>query len=280
MPRSSTTLDEVTKDEKESGGNPAPEQQPEAPATPPASGAKTPPPLPDKKTATSATLESKIVVIHGPAGIGKTTLASQWAGGDVFFFNCAGELGDLEVYQQAITSWTDFRNYAWAVSSNPGKYTAAAIDTADVLGRYCSEAIRKQLGIVHESDLDWGKGWSSLRDAWQINMAKLAAIPNFGLLFVTHSDEKEVKTRNSKYDRWTIRGVKAIRETMTDMADLVLFVDYSSDDDSEKRVIKTKPSRYWDAKERGERPRLPAEIEWPLGTNGWELLKGLWEAGT
>lgn len=237
-----------------------------------------PPALPDKKTASAAHLSEKMTVIHGPPGVGKTTLASQWAGGEVFFFNCAGELGEFEVYQQAIQSWDDYRRYSWALSENPGKYPAAVIDTGDVLGRYCADTVRKKLGIVHESDAEWGKAYSLLRDEFQIGIAKLAALPNMGLVVVTHSDQREVRTRSAVYDVWQFRGGKGYRETLLDMADLVLFVDYSDDDD-EQRVIQTKPTKYAHAKERGLKPRLPASIPWPLGTDGYALLQAAWDEG-
>ena len=272
-----------TKQRERPAGAPAEEPQenpPEAaPKAPPAPAAKQPPPLREVKTQTATTFEEKFVVIHGPNGVGKSTLASQWAGGEVFFFNCSGELGEFEVYQQAITDWTEFRSYAWALKENPSRFKAAAIDTGDMLGKYCSTKIRKDLGIVHESDLDWGKGWGTLRDEFQTNLAKLIWIPNVGTVVVIHSDEKEVKTRSATWNKWEFRGFKAIRETLMDMSDIVLFVDFADDDDSEKRVIKTKPSRYHDAKERGLHPRLPAEIEWPLGEDGFALLKAAWEAG-
>lgn len=250
---------------------------PELPAGPTEQG---PPPLPEAMTFSSTELEDKMVLLHGPTGVGKTTLASQWGGGGGFFFNCSSELGGFELFQQPIGDWADFRAYSWSLSQNPDKYPCCVIDTTDALGKFCSEFVRTNLGIAHESQLDWGVGYQALRDTFALNMAKLASIPNLGVVMVAHDDQVKVKTRSSEYDKWQIRGVKSVREPMMDMSDLVLFIDFSEEDGGEEyRVIRTKPSRYWDAKERGLVPRLPAEIRWPIGENGWDLIKAAWDGG-
>lgn len=277
--RGGTTLDKVTDDPpaveggEDGGGGGTGGRQPAAaqPRTPAL------PALPDAKTSTATGLEHKTVTIFGPAGVGKTTLASQWAGGGGFFFNCAGELGDLDAFQLPVTDWREAKLVAAAIKADPKKYPCSIIDTADRLGQYCAVAVRATLGITHESDAEYGKGWTLVRDEYSIFVSKLAAIPNHGVVLVTHSAEEKIKTRNAEWTKFTVRGQKGVKESILDTSDLVLFIDFSDDD--EKRVIKTKPNRYYDAKERGEKPRLPAEIEWPLGVNGWNLINGLWKKG-
>ena len=46
------------------------------------------PALPENKTRSGSALAEKTVLLHGPPGVGKSTLASQWADGEVFWHTC------------------------------------------------------------------------------------------------------------------------------------------------------------------------------------------------
>src|SRR5512138_1372732 len=98
-------LEDVTDGKQPTDGKA--EAQEEARAEAAKKNVPVPPALPRTKTVSSGDLVDKMTVIHGPPGVGKSTLASQWAGGDIFFFNVAGELGELEVYQQPIMDWEE-----------------------------------------------------------------------------------------------------------------------------------------------------------------------------
>ena len=236
---------------------------------------RVPPPLPTAKARAGDALEEKTVLLYGPHGIGKSTLASEWAGGEVFFFDCAGELNDIECYSQRIGSWVEFKEFCWALEKNPGQFKAACVDTVDMLAVFCAQHMRKKLGIVHESDAEWGKGWTMVKEEYAGTIAKLASLPGLGLILVAHAKEVEIKTRTASYNKQVPTLSGGIGDVSLNLPDLVIHVDWSEEDE---RVFHTKPSPYYEAKERGAQPKLPAEIAWPLGVSGYDVLKEAWHA--
>ena len=250
-------LEDVT---GEGGTPPAPQPQPEVT-------------LPDTKTKVSTDLKDRMVFIYGPEGIGKSTLASGF--GDYLFFECEPGLVDLEVYRQPIGSWDDFRRTVAEAKKHPGRYQGFVIDTYDALVIFCRAHVNARLGIAHESDADWGKGYDAFATEMQLWLARLWSLPG-GMIVIAHSQEVEIKNRRESYNKVVPAVGKRARRIVTEMADLVLLLDMDDDTGTERRIIRTKPSKYWDAKERGNPPRLPETIDWPLGA-GFEVLRKAWD---
>jgi len=264
-------------DEAAPGPDAAPASPPEANGEQTAAPSRRPPSLPTAKTTADVPLDRRTVLLHGPPGIGKSTLASQWAGGEVFFFDTAGELTGIPCYRQPIGSWVDFREYAWALAENPTQFQAAAIDTFAMLCSFAEQTVAARLGVRTVGDAEFGAGWRELRLELETNLAKLANL-EMGLVLVAHSQEVEIKTRSATYTKTIPQLQKTSREVVEKAADLVLYIDWADGED-EARVIRTKPSKLWDAKERGLHVRLPEEIPWPLGRSGYDVLREAWEKG-
>lgn len=232
--------------------------------------------LPTSKTTTERQLETATILLHGPPGIGKSTLASQFP--DFVFFDCAGELEGLAVYKIPVADWDEFREAAANLKEDQEqgdgrRFKGAVIDTADALATYVRNASNIKQGISHESKADWGAGWDAVKTEFVPRMAALSAMPSLGVIWISHSKTVEIKERSASYDRWVPDLPGVIGGPLTKNADIVLFVDWNDD---EERVIYSKPSRYHEAKERGIEPMLPEQIVWPLGTDGYQVLKSAW----
>lgn len=279
MPASRATsggaVDEALKDAPAAGPEEAPAAQ-EAPAEPQRRAFQ----LPTAKSVAARGLEERSVVIYGPPGIGKSTLASQWGGGDLFFFDTAGELADLEVYREPIPDWVTFKRGVHELTKDVKRaktlFRGGAIDTIDALARLCSQFVRVKHKFAHEADLDFGRGYNILTEEFLSAMTQLAVMPA-GIVMVSHSKTVEIKTDRSSYNKATFTlSPRGVNDAVLKMADLVFYIDWSGDDGNQ-RIIRTKGDRYVDAKERGVEARLPGEIVWPIGTNGWDLIKKEWE---
>lgn len=225
--------------------------------------------LPTQKSVPTGRLEGRTIVIYGPPKVGKSTLASEM--GNVFFLDTEGGLTDLEVFKEPVGDWQTFLEWCAAISAEPDRYDAVCIDTFDMLALYCTNYTNNKLGIAHESDADWGKGWKMANQEFTRALAKLAAMPELGLILIGHSKDVEIKTRNATYNKSVPSLSGQLKDTVINMADLILFCDFEDDEDGERRIIRTKPSRYWDAGERGKTPRLPDTL--PLD---YKELKAAW----
>jgi len=94
-------------------------------------------------------------------------------------------------------------------------------------------------------------------------LTKLAFLP-YGLFLVSHAKEIEVDSRTGKYTRIVPTLPDKARKIVLGMVDMVLFCDLepTSADGGEqvmRRVIRTKPSLYYEAGDRTG--RLPETLD-------------------
>jgi AAA domain len=217
--------------------------------------------LPTTKTPSKNSLADLTVLVYGQTKIGKTTLCSQ-AEGALFLATEPG-LNALDVYQAPILNWDDLLNACAEISEGNHPFKTVIIDTIDNAYKFCTDFVLKKFKIEHESDLGYGKGYALINNEFQRVLTKLAFLP-CGLFLISHAKEMEMDSRTGKYTRVVPTLPDKARKIVLGMADMVLFCDLdvqpgADGEPSVRRVIRTKPSLYYEAGDRTG--RLPETLD-------------------
>jgi len=217
--------------------------------------------LPTAKTQPKPNLADLTVLVYGQTKIGKSTFCSNSDG--ALFLATEPGLNSLDVYQVVIQSWDDLLNACAEITEGKHPFKTVIIDTIDNAYKFCTDYIVKKYKIEHESDLGYGKGYALVNNEFQRVLTKLAFLP-YGLFVVSHAKEIEVDTRTGKYTRVVPTLPDKARKIVLGMVDQVLFCDLELDTaedgaKSVRRVIRTKPSLYYEAGDRTG--RLPETID-------------------
>lgn len=202
--------------------------------------------LPIEKSKRVTQLEAQVMLIYGRPKIGKSTLASNFE--DALFIATEAGLNHLEVFRVNVNSWEKFLEVC-ADLGKTDRFKTIVIDTVDNLVSYCTEYVCNREKINHPSEYDYGKGWSMVHQEFKRVLSKVTKLGR-GVVFIGHSKAEEVKTKTKSYTHETITVTGENRREILNMCDLILFVDKESDGDEERRVIRTKPSLYYEAGDR------------------------------
>jgi len=209
--------------------------------------------LPTERSKLSPNLLDYTILIHGIPKIGKSTLANE--AGNVLFFDTEGGLKGLEVFAEPVYTWTNgdethaFLNMCAEFVKGEHEFSAICIDTIDALHKLCTGYLMKKSGIIHPSELEWGKGWDMVKDEFMRPLNKLAVSP-YGLILISHSRSVEITTRTSKITKAVPTLQNYIWTQISAFVDIILYYDTEVTDDGTKRFLRTKPSENWIAGDR------------------------------
>jgi phage nucleotide-binding protein len=220
--------------------------------------------LPTKPNEVCKDFERQITWIYGREGIGKTTFASQYE--KPLFIMTENGAKNLPVYEVKCTSWnakgdeTSFLNICKEIAKGNHQFKTIVIDTIDNLVKYCSDYVCEKQGIEHESDLGYSKGWKLVKKELFRVLNKLSFLP-YGLVFIGHDRTKDIETRTGKYTMFLPNIPDTILKELVPMCDIVMYAaSRHLKDGQEERLLYTKPSEYYVAKDR---------------TQAWRTAEGL-----
>ena len=215
-------------------------------------------------------------VIHGPAGVGKTTLAASFPNPLILDTEKGSRL--IDCHRVEIGDWMTLKGTLVSLARDPMGYQTFIVDSGDwaeeLLCLYLASKDEKQR---HPDDLPYGQGGSLIAKHFSAMLADCTALVERGVnvVFVAHSVVKRVSPPDLEeaYDRYELKMRPKVAPKLLEWADAVLFANFKTrvveGDDGKlrgrggkERRLFCERSAAWDAKNRyGLAPELPMAIE-------------------
>ena len=211
------------------------------------------------------------VVIYGPEGIGKTSLAAQCP--DPLFIDTEGGTAQLDVRRlQKPDSWEDLVALIREVAATPDVCRTLVIDTADWAEQMAITHICKKYSQSGLEAFGYGRGYTFLAEEFGRMLAACDEVIRSGknAVITAHARQRRVELPDETggFDVWGLKLSKQCAPLLKEWPDALLFINYktyvvATDTNSHKaqggkRVIYTSHSPVWDAKNRHS---LPDELD-------------------
>lgn len=208
--------------------------------------------LPQERSRPIADITQEIIMVYGVPKVGKSTFCAQ-ADHAIFLATEAG-LNHLDVFKVDVPDWKTLCDALGEIAKGGHPFRTVVIDTIDNAWRFCEEYIRAKHGVDYEGDLEWGKGFALIRNEFTRVITKASMLP-YGLMMTSHAHQIDVETRTGKIKKYIPTIPERARKLIMGMADMILYMDIQAIPNGantpvEQRVIRTKPSLYWEAGDR------------------------------
>ena len=216
------------------------------------------------------------IVIYGPEGIGKSTLASHAP--SPLFLDTEMGTGQLEVDRLDIENLDHIGATVNALLNEQHEYKTVVVDTADNLWRLCADAVCAENKWPDIEKPGFGKAYAMASDRFRVVLSWFDRLIDRGVNVVIVSHAKVDKVNppdNAEYSKYCIKvsaptkQAEASREFLKEWCDCLLFCNFDMTVSSSgkaignhERVVNTVPAPAWEAKNRYSLPEtLPMTAE-------------------
>lgn len=178
----------------------------------------------------SGKARAPIMLLYGPGGIGKTTLATSFPAPVVI--DIEDGLGEIKVDSfgpDVITSFEDVRAALIALSTEQHNFETLVIDSLDWLEPMVWAHACKENGWSDIEKPGFGKGYIAALAHWREYLDALTYLRNEGMTIiqVAHSQIKKFDNPETEsYDRFEPKLDKRANGVVIEHSDAVLFANY------------------------------------------------------
>jgi len=207
------------------------------------------------------------VVIYGPEGIGKSSLAAKFP--DPVIIDTEGGTAHMDVRRiDKPQSWEEFLSIVSEVAATPGICKTLVIDTADWAEQLITAYLCTKYRQNSIESFGYGKGYTYLAEEFSRLLAACDQVIAVGIhvVFTAHAKMRKFEQPDEMgaYDRWETKLSKQVAPLLKEWCDHLFFCNYqtfvvTAENDTKKaqggkRVIYTNHHPAWDAKTRAELP--------------------------
>ncbi len=212
------------------------------------------------------------MVIYGPEGIGKSTLAAHFP--HPVFIDTEGSTRHMDVSRtEKPSSWAMLLEQVQYIRDNSDICSTLVIDTADWAEQLCMDSICATKKLSGIEDMGYGKGYVYLAEEFGrlLHLLEEVTDHNIHVVLTAHAMMRKFEQPDEMgaYDRWELKLQKKVSALVKEWSDLLLFANYkvmsvATDNKGKKfkaqggrRVMYTTHHPCWDAK---NRLGLPEEL--------------------
>lgn len=203
------------------------------------------------------------LLIYGPEGIGKTTMASQMP--NPVFVDVEDGSGHLYVRRMPVPpSWDVLMDECRSIAESPEDCMTVVVDSADAAERLCWQKVCQRAKKDSIEAWGYGKGYVVAAEEYRklLEVLDTCIAAGVNVVLIAHSQMRKFERPDEAgaYDRFEVKLNKHVAAMTKEWADAVLFLDYetfvSVDEQGKgkatggKRIIRTSHNVSWDAKNR------------------------------
>lgn len=203
------------------------------------------------------------VVIYGPEGIGKSSLAAQFP--DPVIIDTEGGTAHMDVRRiDKPQTWEELLSIVKEVAATPGICKTLVIDTADWAEQLITTYLCNKYKQNSIESFGYGKGYTYMAEEFSrlLSACDLVIAAGVHVVITAHAKMRKFEQPDEMgaYDRWEMKLSKQTAPLLKEWCDILLFCNYqtfvvTSENDTKKaqggkRVMYTSHHPAWDAKSR------------------------------